>query len=162
MSPETTRFNLQTVSSAPSETRRLGRKIGRLLRRGTILALSGDLGSGKTAFVQGLAAGLDVPEDCYVTSPTYTLINEYPGRLPVFHVDLYRISDPLEFDDIGLLDILYAPDNIVAVEWAERLGKDLPCDHLAVEFSILGDRVRKIRLSAYGLDAAAVLKRIAI
>ena len=126
-----------------------------------ILALTGDLGSGKTAFVQGLTTGLDVPPDCYVTSPTYTLINEYPGRLPVFHVDLYRIGDPLELDEIGLPDILHG-ENIVAVEWAERLGKDLPGEHLAVAFSIISDDVRRICLSAYGLEPAAVLKRIAI
>jgi tRNA threonylcarbamoyladenosine biosynthesis protein TsaE len=83
------------------ETLALGRRVGALARPGLVLALYGDLGAGKTVFVQGLARGLGVPEKCPVTSPTFTLINEYPGRLRLFHIDLYRISDLVELDDIG-------------------------------------------------------------
>jgi len=77
--------------------------------------LTGDLGSGKTSFVQGLARGLEVPNDYYITSPSYTLINEYPGRHPFFHVDLYRLEDPVDFEDIGLYDILDV-NFVVAIE----------------------------------------------
>jgi tRNA threonylcarbamoyladenosine biosynthesis protein TsaE len=105
---------------AHNQTVDLGRALGRHLNHGITLFLIGDLGSGKTAFAQGLARGLDVPLSYAVTSPTYTLVNEYPGRLPFFHVDLYRLPAPVDPDEIGLRE-LFAEDGVVAVEWARRL-----------------------------------------
>ena len=102
------------------ETVALGHTLGRRMNHGLVILLFGDLGSGKTAFAQGLARGLEVPESFAVTSPTYTLVNEYPGRLPFYHVDLYRLPEPADPDEIGLLD-LFDEDGIVAVEWAQRL-----------------------------------------
>ncbi len=107
-------------TGSPGESLNLGRLVGSLLNEPFAMGLTGDLGSGKTLFVKGLAQGLDVPEDFAVTSPTYTFINEYPGRLRLFHVDLYRISRPEELEDIGLYDSA-AAEGVVAVEWAERL-----------------------------------------
>jgi tRNA threonylcarbamoyladenosine biosynthesis protein TsaE len=129
------------------------------MTHGSILALHGDLGSGKTVWVQGLAAGLDVPDACYVTSPTYTLINEYPGRLPLFHVDLYRLNEALDMEEIGLYDIL-RENNIIAIEWAERLADDLPRDYLALDFTIISDTVRKISIMAHGSAAANLLTKL--
>lgn len=129
------------------------------MTHGSILALHGDLGSGKTVWVQGLAAGLDVPDACYVTSPTYTLINEYPGRLPLFHVDLYRLNEALDMEEIGLYDIL-RENNITAIEWAERLADDLPRDYLALDFTIISDTVRKISIMAHGAAAANLLTKL--
>ncbi len=149
----------QTISSSPEQTRALGKKIGRLLAAGSVLALRGDLGSGKTVFVQGLAAGLDVPDTCYVTSPTYTLINEYPGRLPLFHVDLYRLNEPLDMEEIGLYDIL-RENNITAIEWAERLGDDLFHEYLSLEFTIKSDKSRKINMMAHGSAAGSILEKM--
>ena len=83
---------LEISTHSADKTRQLGRSIGRLINQPLVIALIGDLGSGKTAFVQGLAAGLDVAGDYYITSPTFTLINEYPGRLPLYHADLYRLE----------------------------------------------------------------------
>jgi tRNA threonylcarbamoyladenosine biosynthesis protein TsaE len=131
------------------ETRELGETIGASVAAGTILALYGDLGSGKTSFVQGLARGLGVPDDYYITSPSYTLINEYPGRFHLFHVDLYRIKNSVDIEDIGLYEIL-DDDGVVAIEWADRMGKDLPPNHVRVQFEIIDDKARKISIIPTG------------
>jgi tRNA threonylcarbamoyladenosine biosynthesis protein TsaE len=122
--------------------------------------LFGDLGSGKTAFAQGLARGLDVPDSFTVTSPTYTLVNEYPGRLPFYHVDLYRLPEPVDPDEIGLMDI-FEENGIVAVEWARRLHPaDHPPSRLELFFTVTGDTTRSIRIIAYGLDLSDLLNDI--
>ena len=147
-----THTNAQTVA--------LGRHLGRRLNHPLVLLLAGDLGSGKTAFAQGLARGLEVPSSCAVTSPTYTLVNEYPGRLPFYHVDLYRLPEPVDPDEIGLLD-LFEADGIVAVEWAQRLHcADRPPRRLDLFFSVIGDTARSIRINAYGLDPSDLLNDI--
>jgi tRNA threonylcarbamoyl adenosine modification protein YjeE len=97
-------------------TRMLGFIIGKLAPPGAILALGGELGAGKTTLVQGVARGVGVPDEYYITSPTFTLINEYPGRRVLYHVDLYRIGDPDEAMEIGLEEILEG-DGLVAIEW---------------------------------------------
>ena len=100
------RFSFETTTHSVEETRAFGERLGRHIIAGTTIALTGDLGSGKTAFVQGIARGLHVPAEYYITSPTFTLINEYPGRLRLHHVDLYRIEDPTEIEEIGLHEIM--------------------------------------------------------
>lgn len=139
------------LSRSPDETHDLGREIGLRVRPGTIIALYGDLGSGKTAFVQGLARGLGVPEEYYVTSPTYTLINEYPGRCPLYHIDLYRLDAAADFEDIGLDDALYG-DGVSAIEWAERFHAGALLEYLAVHLETAGENRREIRLVAHGLE----------
>jgi len=134
------------------ETRQLGRKIGILLKQPLIIALIGDLGSGKTAFVQGLAQGLDVPADYYITSPTFTLINEYPGRLALIHIDLYRLETIRDLEDIGLDELLY-DQAVLAVEWADKLTDNLADSYLSMQFEIIDDEYRKINLIAYGQNA---------
>ena len=94
--------NSKYTTHSPEETFDLGRKIGSLIDDPIVLALSGDLGSGKTVFVQGLARGLEVQPEYYITSPTFTLVNEYPGRLRLFHIDLYRLDHFGDLEDIGL------------------------------------------------------------
>lgn len=148
-----------TTHSA-DRTMALGCALGRALNEGLSLFLFGDLGSGKTAFVQGLALGLGVPDSVAVTSPTYTLVNEYPGRLPLFHVDLYRLPSPVDPDEIGLLE-MFEENGIVAVEWAQRLhAGDLPFRRLDLFFTVTGDNTRSIRIIAYGLDLSDLLKDI--
>ena len=149
----------QTTTHSPEQTRTLGKKIGERIEPGTVLALFGDLGSGKTVLVQGLSRGFDVPEDYFITSPTYTLINEYPGRGPLFHVDLYRIERQGDVEDIGFLDILYG-NGIVVVEWADRLPSDLLSAHLEMRLEILDDESRRISLTAYGQREENLLKRL--
>jgi tRNA threonylcarbamoyladenosine biosynthesis protein TsaE len=147
---------------AKDQTVALGQAIGRRLNHGLVLLLFGDLGSGKTAFAQGLARGADVPDSFTVTSPTYTLVNEYPGRLPFYHVDLYRLPEPVDPDEIGLMDI-FEENAIVAVEWARRLDPaDHPPSRLDLFFSVTGDTTRSVRIIAYGLDLSDLLNDIDI
>jgi tRNA threonylcarbamoyladenosine biosynthesis protein TsaE len=111
----------QIISSSEAETRNIARQLAAGLEAGTTILLSGDLGAGKTVFVKGLAEGLGLDAD-EVTSPTFTLVHEYRGgRLPLIHVDLYRL-DNAELDEIGL-DPDLTLTGVVAVEWAERLGR---------------------------------------
>ena len=145
---------------AHDQTVALGQAMGRRIKHGLVLLLFGDLASGKTAFTQGLARGLDVPSSFAVTSPTYTLINEYPGRLPFSHVDLYRLPTPVDPDEIGLLD-LFSEDGIVAVEWAQRLHPaDRPACRIDLFFTVTGNNTRSIRMIPYGLDPADLLNDI--
>ena len=122
-------------------------------------ALNGDLGSGKTTFVQGLANGLGVPRNYVITSPTFTLINEYPGRLPLFHVDLYRIADVEELENIGFFDLLTG-DGVVAVEWADRVARELPEDRIDIGFQVVDDVRRGMEIRAGGQTAGDLLKRL--
>jgi len=146
-------------SRSVEETRHIGEIIGEMAEAGTLIALKGDLGSGKTALVQGIARGLQVPETVYVTSPSYTLVNEYPGRLPLFHLDLYRLSD-LDFEDIGLYDILDSQSAVVAIEWAERLSLDNLFEGLTLQMEITGENTRNIVFTAVGDRQLQLLTRI--
>ena len=113
-----------TVTRSEQETADVGRALAATLSAGDVVLLVGDLGAGKTAFVRGLAEGLGVPAS-EVSSPTFTLVQEYrSGRLPLFHVDLYRLNDPREVDDLGLDEI--AEDGVLAIEWAEKLPSPPP------------------------------------
>ena len=119
-------------TNSPEETEALGERLGRALSAGTVLAYTGDLGAGKTAFTRGLARGLGIPER--VTSPTYTIVNEYEGgRLPLFHFDLYRLDSPEELFDIGWEEYL-SRGGVCAVEWSENAGDELEPD-LTVDIS---------------------------
>jgi len=154
-------FKYQITTRSVDETQKLGEIIGTAVSVGTVLALTGDLGSGKTAFVQGLARGLEVPDDYYITSPSYTLINEYPGRFPLFHVDLYRITDPVDIEDIGLYEIL--DDNgVVAIEWADRIEQELLPDSITIHFEITDDDTRKICIYANKVKNIYLLKKIEV
>jgi tRNA threonylcarbamoyladenosine biosynthesis protein TsaE len=138
-------------------TRRIGHTIGRAISEPMFIALTGTLGCGKTALVQGLAQGLEVPKAYYITSPTFTLINEYPGRLPLYHVDLYRLDGIVDLEDIGLDEVL-AADGVVAVEWAEKLPlQRYPCA-LAICFEIVDRDRRKLELIACGQAGRCLLK----
>ena len=131
------------------ETQKLGKTIGQRIQFPLVIGLSGDLGSGKTAFVQGLAEGLEVPSEYYITSPTFTLVNEYPGRFPLIHIDLYRLDRFHDFEDIGLDELMY-DQAVIAIEWAEKMSHQLPDHHLAMTFEIINDNDRKINLNAFG------------
>lgn len=152
------RKQIEITTHSFEETRALGQKLGGLLKKG-IIALSGDLGSGKTSFVQGLARGLDVPGDYYITSPSFTLINEYPGRCLLFHVDLYRSEDPVDFEDLGLAEILDSK-GVVTIEWADRLPEGFLKEHLAIHFEIVNNTSRKICLRGYGPDPVSLLTKL--
>jgi tRNA threonylcarbamoyladenosine biosynthesis protein TsaE len=143
--------NINIITRSTDETRKLGQKIGTLIKQPLIIALIGDLGSGKTAFVQGLAKGLEVPDGYYITSPTFTLINEYPGRFPLVHVDLYRLESIEDLEDVGLDEMLYG-QAILAIEWADKLIGCQPAEKLLVTMEIIDDECRKLTLDATGQD----------
>ena len=130
------------------ETQAVGRLLGELAQPGDLFLLSGALGSGKTTLTQGIAWGLGVQE--HARSPTFVLVSEYRGRLPVYHVDLFRIDTPAEVLDLGLEEYLEG-DGVVVVEWAEKAAEVLPQEHLWVELAYQGHGDhRAIRLKARG------------
>jgi len=149
----------EIITYTPEQTQALGLQLGEALNEGIVLSLEGDLGCGKTVFVKGLAKGLAVPEAIYVTSPSYALIHEYPGRLPLFHADLYRIEDPEDIDELGLFDIMDGR-NVVAIEWAERIREALPPEGMTLRFEMVNDFIRKISMAASGLQALDVLRTL--
>jgi tRNA threonylcarbamoyladenosine biosynthesis protein TsaE len=144
---------LETGSA--DESLRLGAALGGAARAGDVIALTGPLGAGKTTLVQGIASGLAVAERA--TSPSFTLVHEHRGRVPFYHVDLYRLS-PDEAEDLGLEEIL-GGEGVVAVEWAERLP-DPPTDRLEIEVSFVEqDALRRFTLRARGPRSDALLER---
>ena len=144
--------------SSPRETESFGYSIGQLLHGGEVLALIGELGVGKTALVRGIVAGLGVPA-ASVTSPTFTIVHEYQGRLPVVHVDLYRLQKSEEIESIGLSDY-FADDAVVAIEWADRFPRFLPEDRLEVKFAHRTRTTRRVRMEARGSHSRSLLARI--
>jgi len=135
--------------ATPEDTKRLGILLGRIARPGDVIALEGDLGAGKTFLTQAIGQGLEVPETCRITSPTFSLIHEYPGRLPLFHIDLYRLADEDEMVALGLDDYLY-DEGVTVIEWAGRLGRLLPEERLELFLLIAGPESRKVRIKAVG------------
>lgn len=134
-------------SHSAEETAALAQALGEILQGGEVLALHGDLGAGKTCFVQGLARGLDVPDEVYVRSPTFTLIDTYPGRFLLHHLDLYRLSEVDELEAIGWRDLL-DEQAVVAVEWANRLEDYLPDTFLLVDIALGQGDSRTLTLQA--------------
>ena len=147
---------LRVSTSSPEESVRFGRALGSALRAGDLVALMGTLGSGKTVIVRGAAEGLGY--DGYVTSPTFVLVNEYSGRIPVLHVDLYRVSDPRELEDIGYREVFFG-EGAALVEWAERAGELLPEDRLEIHIEVVGPEARLLTARAIG-SGSELLKRL--
>ena len=123
---------MEYLSHSPEETEQLGEQLGRTLRPGSVVAYRGDLGMGKTAFTRGLARGLGCT--CRVTSPTFTIVNDYSGALPLFHFDMYRLDSSDDLFDIGWEDYL-SRGGVCAVEWSERVEDAMPDDTLWVSIA---------------------------
>jgi len=134
--------------ASEAETRAFAERLACALQPGDVVALVGDLGTGKTRLVQGIATALGV-STADVTSPTFTLIHEYRGRIRLLHCDAYRLRRPEEFPDLGL-DDLFAEDGIAVVEWADRVEQYLPRDHLRVQITATGPTSRAIEITATG------------
>ncbi len=150
--------SLRLTTASPAETEALGAQLGRLLRAGDVVALSGDLGAGKTVLARGLAAGAGATG--YVASPTFTLIREYQGSLPVYHVDLYRLDRPEQLDDLGL-DEIFDGSGIVVIEWAEQAAAWLPDEHLWITIRFgAGEEQRMLDLVPRGPHYAALLAQL--
>ena len=144
--------------SSEAETQQLGRALGVVALPGLVVALIGNLGAGKTRFVQAAAEGLDIPREA-VNSPTFVLIHEYEGRLPVYHFDTYRLGDIDEFLELGA-DEYMSGDGVCFIEWADRMEEVLPRDRLTIEFEITGELTRRLRLAAGGQVSQSVLQTL--
>jgi tRNA threonylcarbamoyladenosine biosynthesis protein TsaE len=136
------------------ETAVFGKRLGELARAGDIITLSGELGAGKTTLTQYIGKGLLVPDSCYITSPTFSLMHEYPGRIPLYHFDLYRLSEE-EIADLGFEDYLYG-SGLSVIEWSERLGTMMPEERLHIELQYWGTEGRKAHISGYGRQLAKI------
>jgi tRNA threonylcarbamoyladenosine biosynthesis protein TsaE len=147
-------------SSSSTATLKFGEKVGGSLKAGSVIALTGELGCGKTLLTRGICAGLGVPPR-QVNSPTFQLVNEYRGRLPVIHLDLYRLGDIEDGFEIGIMDYLArAAGGVMLIEWAEKMASLLPQDVLKIEFEILGAKQRHIVLKSAGNNFKGLFKEL--
>ena len=140
--------SLILFTKSPAETKRLGERIGKLLLPGDVIALTGELGSGKTILTKGIARGMGIKGDP-VRSPSFVLIKEYPGKVPLFHFDLYRLKKPEELNTIGYEEY-FSGKGVVVIEWAERAKNFLPEKYLVIKLSIINKNERKISLTVKG------------
>ncbi len=139
---------VELTSTSPEQTGAIAAYIGQMLRKGDILCLQGDLGAGKTAFTQGLAKGMGIED--YVTSPTFTIINEYHGPIPLYHFDVYRLTHADELFDIGYEEYFYG-DGVVVVEWPERIIELLPEEKLWIRITHgSGENTRVFHIKGWG------------
>jgi len=140
-----TDFNI--TSNSPEQTIELGRRIGSQLRGGEVVAVCGPLSSGKTHLIKGIAAGAGAEDGKRVTSPTFVIVNEYTGRLDIYHIDAYRLNSVSEFEMIGFDDFCY-PQSVVLIEWADKVESALQAiDYIRIELSHAGQTKRKIHIT---------------
>jgi tRNA threonylcarbamoyladenosine biosynthesis protein TsaE len=138
-------LRLNITSHNESETIALAEKLAALFRPGDLVILKGELGTGKTVFVRGLAGALGLDREA-VNSPSFTIVNEYPGERPMYHLDLYRINDPTELDEIGWDEYLQRP-GLIVVEWGDKAGNYLPSQYYVISFKIIDEQTREIDVS---------------
>ncbi len=131
------------ISGDPTKTFHIGRILGETLTAGDIVALTGELGAGKTCLTQGIARGLGVPEVYQITSPTFTLVNEYPGRLNLIHLDVYRLSSSRDLQDLGYEEFFFGK-GVTVIEWAEKIQDIIPEKSLSVTMAYLDQNQRSI------------------
>lgn len=136
---------MKKISKSVKETISLGKKLASKLKKGSVVALVGDLGSGKTVFTKGIAEGLGVKNARYVNSPTFVIIKEYKGQLPLYHFDLYRLDYRTSLDEMNCEEYFYG-DGVTVIEWADKMRKLLPKKYIEVRFSIAGEYSRKIEI----------------
>jgi tRNA threonylcarbamoyladenosine biosynthesis protein TsaE len=141
-------FNIELHTLA--DTERLGQLLGKISQAGDVIILSGSLGAGKTTITQSIGTGLGVPPNCYITSPTFSLMHEYQGRLTLYHMDLYRLSSEEEIEDLGFLEYIYG-DGLTVIEWPNRLGSLMPEEYLEIKLELQDtEDTRTSRISAAG------------
>lgn len=145
-------------SDSTEKTAALGKKLASFLMAGDLIALSGELGAGKTTFVKALAPGLGISVDD-VNSPSYTLVNEYYGRIPLYHFDLYRLEGSEDVDNLGF-DEYMEGDGLAVVEWADVAPQILPAEHLKIKISIVGEDERTIELDGIGARYVRLVERL--
>jgi tRNA threonylcarbamoyladenosine biosynthesis protein TsaE len=141
----TERKNISLISASLSETITAGQELGSLLENGDVVALTGPLGAGKTCFVKGIAGGLNIADN-EISSPSFVLLKEYRGSMPLFHFDLYRMNDISELYNIGW-DDYFMRDGVVVVEWGEKAGELLPETGIRIMIDIISERERTIKIT---------------
>ncbi|PIY82926.1 MAG: tRNA (adenosine(37)-N6)-threonylcarbamoyltransferase complex ATPase subunit type 1 TsaE, partial [Candidatus Omnitrophica bacterium CG_4_10_14_0_8_um_filter_44_12] len=145
------------ISNSEKETLGLASRIAANIKKNDCLALVGDFGSGKTVFVKGLAQGLGTFKKTYVCSPSFVILKIYPGRLPIYHFDLYRLNHARDLQNIGLFEFMSA-GGVSVIEWADKIKKLLPKGCLRIEFLVLGPGRRSIKFRARATDLTRFLK----
>ncbi|MFH1624411.1 MAG: tRNA (adenosine(37)-N6)-threonylcarbamoyltransferase complex ATPase subunit type 1 TsaE [Pseudomonadota bacterium] len=144
----------------PQATLEFGELLGKYLTAGDCVALIGDLGTGKTQLAKGLARGLGVPGEYYITSPTYTIINEYPGRIPLYHFDLYRLGESSDLEDLGYEEY-FDGRGVTVIEWAEKITHLLPENRMEIHLRRLKRDVRGLEVIGFGDHYEEILDEIA-
>ena len=147
------------LSRSPAQTKALAKKVGRLLGKGDIVGLVGELGAGKTVFAQGLAGGLGVSKAEYVRSPSFVLLNIYQGRLDLYHFDLYRLDNLTELENIGYKEYFYG-QGVTVIEWAEKIIPALPAEYLSIELYHQSPKERIVKLIPKGRRYRELVNRI--
>ncbi|MFO7460994.1 MAG: tRNA (adenosine(37)-N6)-threonylcarbamoyltransferase complex ATPase subunit type 1 TsaE [Desulfatiglandales bacterium] len=147
------------VTESANETIELGTTLGACLKQGHVVALKGHLGSGKTCFTKGIARGLGIGPTTIITSPSFALVNEYPGKTTLFHIDVYRLETLSELLGAGIDEYLHSP-GVAVMEWADRWPEILPDEAIEVELFILDESSRRITLSGGRGKAAAVVEAV--
>ena len=137
------------LTRSPRQTMSWGSSLGRLLKGGEIIALIGELGAGKTCFVRGVTRGLEVGKGAWIRSPSFTLINEYHGRLPVYHIDLYRVEGRAQLEGLNLREYLYS-DGVSLIEWFEHLPADEVDEYLEVRIAYVNGARRELTFTSHG------------
>jgi tRNA threonylcarbamoyladenosine biosynthesis protein TsaE len=148
------------LTQSRQETIQLGKRVGMLLRSGDVVALVGELGTGKTHYIKGLAAGIGVERASRITSPSFTLIHEYRGRIPFYHIDLFRLAVEEEAEELGLEEY-FGRGGVTAIEWADRIPNLLPKELLWIELVYLGEHTRSIRLLGRGERYEELIRKTA-
>lgn len=131
------------LTNSAEETIAAGEKLARTLKPGDVVALSGELGSGKTTFTKGIGKGLGVKDARHINSPTFVLIKEYDGKVPLYHLDLYRLDNIKDIENIGVEEYIYG-DGIAVIEWSEKIKEILPKRHIWVRFKIKAENKREV------------------
>lgn len=135
--------NHSLLFETADKTALFGVHLGKVLKKGDVICLDGDLGAGKTTLTQSVAIGLDVKDDVYVSSPSFAILHEYPGRLPVYHMDFYRLQDYTEVEDLGFDEYFYGL-GVCIVEWSLRAAEILPAESLFLTLEIIGVDKRRV------------------
>lgn len=146
------------VTNSPEETAHLAELAGQKIREGTVLCLEGDLGAGKTLFVQSLARTLGVEGE--VTSPTFNLMNIYEGICRIYHFDLYRLENETELEDIGFYEYTEEPEGIVVIEWSDKFPESLPDDYVEVHIERIGEKSRQFEFASIGEKNQKFIKEL--